>query len=587
MADSINNNQLKSTMKYFDQIQRASERFGRTRYQNILKLNNELKFTVRYIDNIYRSANRLAGLRLSPQIKINDQASKEINNLSKKLITLRSEMISVFGKSSITIKQNSESSQQKAPSFEGLIAALQSNTKALKSYANAVLLSNANNKKDSEKKEEPKTFKDKAKDFFDHVKSTGEGGKNLVGTFTKFKEIKDLAKGKNLDESNTSNSDQNPSGDNNDEDSSSEESRLQRGRRQRRERRERRVKIASGVGELIESFGGAGSGLIDGVSGLMDDFGSVKDWMTGSGSGSSAASSSAASTVARAGVEGVEEAGEGALKGFLKGGAKKLLGPLSYGLDAANIVQATDGRERSEAIGSMAGSAIGTGIGGAIGTAILPGIGTAAGSYVGGMVGDVVGSKIGGWVSDNKEVISQKISSFTSGIADFFTIGKKEIESTPKITPVTIPKQASAPITSPMMTSPLNNALPNSTIPFNPAAVTISAAGEPTSMRTTKLQENATSKSKGTALNGDTVQISEAQMGTISGMLKDFKAQVTNAVSVNIPAGAVQVTVQENEIDYDALVLQIGQRVVNELRKSMQNRKSDSPGNTSAKPIMA
>jgi len=78
------------------------------------------------------------------------------------------------------------------------------------------------------------------------------------------------------------------------------------------------------------------------------------------------------------------------------------------------------------------------------------------------------------------------------------------------------------------------------------------------------------------------VQINETQMGAISGMLKEFKSEVVNKVSITVPTGAVQVTVKENELDYEGLALQIGHRIANELRKSMQNMK---PNPSKATPL--
>ena len=71
-----------------------------------------------------------------------------------------------------------------------------------------------------------------------------------------------------------------------------------------------------------------------------------------------------------------------------------------------------------------------------------------------------------------------------------------------------------------------------------------------------------------------TVQISEDQMSSLSSYLKDFKTETTNQIAVNVPVGAVQVTVRENAIDYDGLARQVGQRVVSEVRRAMENRKT-------------
>ena len=87
--------ELKATARYFDQIQRASDRLGRTRYQNIIKLNNELKFTSRYFDQIYRTALKLSRLKLMPRVTLDDKASGEIDRLLAKLGKIRSKRIQV------------------------------------------------------------------------------------------------------------------------------------------------------------------------------------------------------------------------------------------------------------------------------------------------------------------------------------------------------------------------------------------------------------------------------------------------------------------------------------------------------------
>ena len=63
-------------------------------------------------------------------------------------------------------------------------------------------------------------------------------------------------------------------------------------------------------------------------------------------------------------------------------------------------------------------------------------------------------------------------------------------------------------------------------------------------------------------------------MSSLGGYLKDFKTETTNQIAVHIAPGTVQVTVQENAIDYDAVSHQVGQRITNELRLAMQNRKT-------------
>lgn len=73
------------------------------------------------------------------------------------------------------------------------------------------------------------------------------------------------------------------------------------------------------------------------------------------------------------------------------------------------------------------------------------------------------------------------------------------------------------------------------------------------------------------------VQISPEQMGQLSGYLQNFKKDTINNVSVNFPAGAVQMNVHENAIDIGAIVSQVAARLDAELRKAQQNRKPALP----------
>lgn len=68
------------------------------------------------------------------------------------------------------------------------------------------------------------------------------------------------------------------------------------------------------------------------------------------------------------------------------------------------------------------------------------------------------------------------------------------------------------------------------------------------------------------------VQITDEQMSSLSGFLKDFKTETNNQISVTLPPGAVQVTVQEDSIDFDTMALQVGHRIVNEVRQAIINR---------------
>lgn len=336
-----------------------------------------------------------------------------------------------------------------------------------------------------------------------------------------------------------------------------------------------------------------------------------------SAASSSAAADAASSIIRPSSVAGAaEEAGSGLFKNLLKGGAKKLLGPLSYGMDIVNIAKATSGKERAEAIGSTVGGTAGSAIGGAIGSFLLPGIGTVVGSTLGGMAGDFVGGKIGGLVSDYGPAmmdkaksagkflgekasqvtgwLSDKAGDFGKGFSDFFSFGKKDEPKKAPAKPPEVPKPAIPPqpavavATKPLTPMPPFPGLPPGSQvmhgpqqpgakgvpnPYGPMAIANQGVN-PNPLLNTAAHANNGAKAKGKANGNPTpqvVQISPEQMGTLSGFLKDFKTETTN--QFNLPAGAVQVTVHENKLDVDGLIMQIGYRLKAEILRATQNTK--------------
>jgi len=173
----------------------------------------------------------------------------------------------------------------------------------------------------------------------------------------------------------------------------------------------------------------------------------------------------------------------------LLGGAGKLIKPLGFAMDVADIAKAKPGEERNRAIGRAVGGGVGSLVMGAIGTAILPGVGTAVLSAAGDMAGEWVGDKIGGAVSKIKKV---------------WPFGKKNKKKAPEAVPA--PSATISPL-SPGL-SPVPNVKPSS------------------------------------------------------------------PVNVNIPTGAVQLTVQNPDIDYDAVALEIGTRMSLSIKQAVENRAS-------------
>ncbi|WP_113050926.1 hypothetical protein, partial [Paenibacillus polymyxa] len=388
--------------------------------KNVIKANRELRAMERYFERIQGRVLKIGRTRMAPEIVLNDMASKGLDNLLNKINRVKSQIINASG--NVNVKVNSGTAKaDPVKSDNNLSTVLKANTTAVE--ANTKAIADLSTKLGSvtpaaEKKEEPKTVWGKTKDFFGNLKKIGGGIKNLseapstgkkalkagkklftrpVGATTGDK-IKDVAK--------------------------------------------KAYSFGKNSGDFMEKVGGGFSDLFEGGEGMFGIF-------KGGGSTATAASSAASSLVNPSTVAGAaEEAGSGLFKNLLKGGAKKLLGPLSYGMDIMNIAQATSGKERAEAIGSTVGGTAGSAIGGAIGSFLLPGIGTVVGSQLGSMAGDFVGGKIGGLVSDYgpammekaksagkllgekasqvKGWLSDKAGDFGKSFSDFFSFGKKD-----------------------------------------------------------------------------------------------------------------------------------------------------------------
>lgn len=580
--------------------------------KNVIKANRELRAMERYFERIQGRVLKIGRTRMAPEIVLNDMASKGLDNLLNKINRVKSQIINASGNVNVKVNSQSGSGSPKTdnnPSIVLLSTAVQLNTVAVNANTTAIaglIAKVGSTTPAAEKKEEPKDALTQVKDFLGNVKKVGEGVKSISEAPEAFKKFKtDFG--------------------------------ILKGPLQGANRREKFKDFASKAfnvgksgGEFLEKFGGS-SDLIEGGQGLFDQ---AKGWgminpseaagVVPSAASSSAAADAASSIIRPSSVAGAaEEAGSGLFKNLLKGGAKKLLGPLSYGMDIVNIAKATSGKERAEAIGSTVGGTAGSAIGGAIGSFLLPGIGTVVGSTLGGMAGDFVGGKIGGLVSDYGPAmmdkaksagkflgekasqvtgwLSDKAGDFGKGFSDFFSFGKKD---EPKKEPAK-PPEAPKPATSKPAIPPHSN-LGKSFEPLTPMAINYSASAvanvplqpgvkgvpnpygpmaianqgvNPNPLLNTAAHANNGAKAKGKGNGNPTpqvVQISPEQMGTLSGFLKDFKTETTN--QFNLPAGAVQVTVHENKLDVDGLITQIGYRLKAEILRATQNTKPAGAG---------
>lgn len=577
--------------------------------KNVIKANRELRAMERYFERIQGRVMKIGRTRMAPEIVLNDMASKGLDNLLNKINRVKSQIINASGNVNVKVSSQSGSGSPKVdnnPTMVLLSTAMQLNTMAVNANTTAIagLTSGLASLKIGEKKEEePKGFLENLKDTLGGVKKFGEGMKGFSELKTKgaaFRTEWDKVK------------------------SAGGTTRRQKLANGAKKIWENRAALGKAGGEVLESFGGTGDMLEGGMDFFKGGKGVIGNIISGGSSAVDAVSSAASSIVNPSSVAGAaEEAGSGLFKNLLKGGAKKLLGPLSYGMDIMNIAQATSGKERAEAIGSTVGGTAGSALGGAIGSFLLPGIGTVVGSQLGSIAGDFVGGKIGKLVSDYGPAIMDKATSagkflgekasevtswmsdkagdFGKSFSNFFSFGGKDEPRKAPAKPPEVPKPAIPPqpavavATKPLTPMPPFPGLPPGSQvmygpqqpgakgvpnPYGPMAIANQGLNPSPLLNTAAHANNgAKAKAKGKANGNPTpqvVQISPEQMGTLSGFLKDFKTETTN--QFNLPAGAVQVTVHENKLDVEGLITQIGYRLKAEILRATQNTKPASGG---------
>ncbi|MCP3795755.1 hypothetical protein [Paenibacillus sp. CH40] len=571
--------------------------------KNVIKANRELRAMERYFERIQGRVLKIGRTRMAPEIVLNDMASKGLDNLLNKINRVKSQIINASG--NVNVKVNSGTAKVgPVKSDNNLSTVLKANTTAVE--ANTAAIADLSTKLGSlklggeTKEEEPKGFLENLKDTLGGVKKFGEGMKGFSELKTKAKDLKKVW------------TEAGPVG------GTTKRQKLVNGAKKIWNNK---GSLGKAAGEVLESFGGTGDMLEGGMDFFKGGGGIIGNIKSGGSTAIDAVSSAASSIINPSTAGAAEEAGSGLFKNFLKGGAKKLLGPLSYGMDIVNIAKATSGKERAEAIGSTVGGTAGSALGGAIGSFLLPGIGTVVGSTLGGMAGDFVGGKIGGLVSDYGPAmmdkaksagkflgekasqvtgwLSDKAGDFGKGFSDFFSFGKKDEPKKapakpPEVPKPTVPPQpAVAVATKPLTPMPPFPGLPPGAQvmygpqqlgakgvpnPYGPMAIANQGVN-PNPLLNTAVHANNGAKAKGKGNGNPTpqvVQISPEQMGTLSGFLKDFKTETTN--QFNLPAGAVQVTVHENKLDVDGLITQIGYRLKAEILRATQNTKPAGAG---------
>lgn len=211
--------------------------------------------------------------------------------------------------------------------------------------------------------------------------------------------------------------------------------------------------------------------------------------------------------------KGTANAAGSMAKSALKLGGR-MFRPLSLVTDAMAISSAQSGEERNRAIGGAAGgwggAAAGVAAGAAIGS-IIPGIGTAIGGVIGGAIGGLGGSALGEKVGAFASKASDTMKDMGSKVKGFF-FGSKKKEQEPN------PAALSAPARS----NPVALPAPATAYSARPDQL----AGVPTSM----------------------------------------------PINVNVPYGAIQITVNSADIDYDQISNRIGGQLASSIQQAVENR---------------
>lgn len=554
--------------------------------KNVIKANRELRAMERYFERIQGRVLRIGRTRMAPEIVLKDSASKGLDNLLAKMQRVKSQVIQASANVKLNVQKQIESSvkvdlKASGIDFSPLKKALEENTDAVNKLTIALGSLGSLGGGSGSGGQKPKSQFDKVIDVFSAFKTFGGGVKSFGELPDKTRKVGDTWLGNQKTDANKGNSDSD----------TITESRTERGKRQRKGKTWRTIAAA---GDLMETVGNAGAGVLGGVrdlwksgsalfggsdSGIVSsskDTGGgaasslVKDLGSGNTVANAAPSSSPASNISA----GTGKSGLGS--GLLKGLGKRVLGPLGYIADATAIATAKPGKERNQAIGSTVGGGIGSTIGGIIGS-VIPVAGTMIGSTLGGTVGSFIGEKVGGAFTGIGDKFKEGKETVSKWFSNTFSFGKKDKEAAqpkdvPKAPPSSaaalpapiIPKPAPADFSKPLLPNPALNPTYG---PYVPPSHSSSSGsfGPPASAA-----QNQAFAGKPTSLQS--VQISPEQMSTISGLLMDFKTETT--VNYNLPPGAVQVTVhEEHPIDVEGLILLIGQRLRAEFSKAAQNRK--------------
>lgn len=315
--------------------------------------------------------------------------------------------------------------------------------------------------------------------------------------------------------------------------------------------------------------------------------------------------------------------------------AGKWIKPLGYIATAASIATAKPGEERNKQVRGAVGNAAGTAIGAALGS-IVPGAGTLAGGLIGGYVGEKlaegkVGKAVQGWVSSGSKWVrglGKKKSKHKETTPDEVPVSSNlntvpENRSVSK-GPVRLPAFSPVNALQGKRINPVRGAAnifqetgnPNRFAPAtifagnNVSGTTIATAPKPQPGVVAGIGAGAALGRLGSGAIGQTgllggllpiVEWFKARLNAPSGpaavgvsvalppspgnaqrlpltptMQPNSPRQPANppapTININIPAGAVQLTVKETEIDYNAITAQVSARLTASIRQTLENR---------------
>lgn len=611
MADpgefAANAGELKATARYFDQIQRASDRLGRTRYQNIVKLNNELKFTSRYFDQIYRTALKLSRLKLMPRVTLDDKASKDIDRLLAKLTQIRSKRIQVAADVIMPIQsavpklrpQKTPSVQPKVqpqaqpnkavqqqqqsvnititnpasemPGLGSLETAIASNTDAVLQLTNK--LENLNLSSAGGGKEGKKGLSSILLDGAKAVKTVNDGHLNIRNAQAKKVEIAahDAKRAQTLRDRAA-------------EDRATPTRPLQEriDLANKRHAEDEEYKTKRNVMK-VEKRGHYIGAAVNGLEGIPAAWGAGKalyENITGKGKSDSTPLEAASQVVQ-------DTVNSGLLDTVAKGAARRVLGPVATVLEVGDAIRSTDDKERFEALGSATGSAIGGSAGAAIGSAIMPVIGTAVGGYLGSVAGDFVGGKVGGFIYENggkvTEFLDNTMDKLSDKLNNLFSWGKDKEKTESKSSAASVPALSEMINGTPAMNSPMYDpAAPKPTDFLDPGGRLADWKAKQEAFVAPRPEQPKLANA-GTQVS---IEMSQSQLSTVTGTIQNAKPEVTNQISINIGPGTVQLDIHE-EIDYAEIEGKIGAAIVAKVRQAFNNYKPAGGGGGSGGPSTA